>query len=191
MLLGADVMRSFVLAFVVASLLVPTTARAQQTWDAPSERAPERLPMGSPHFGIQIDGGAGLAFDSLDFGGHMAAAFTVDVVLGLRETFRLAFFGESTISPHRQAGAVGVRALFGFDVGPITFRIGAEAGPTIVMGMSSRDLSYVAVGPDAQARFELAGRLLDERNLEIGLALHGGIDGPPAAFADAFVTYVF
>lgn len=189
--MSAPIARALLLGACLALSPAPVAAQDWAASAATAQPAPEqRLPLGNPHAGIQLEGGVGLFVPGLVTGGHVAAAVTLDIVLGLRETFRLAFFGESTTGSALEVVSTGVRFLFGFDLGAATIRIGGECGPNVSIG-SSRDVSWVAIGPNAQARLEIAGRALDDRNLELGVAAHGGLDGGLVVFFDAFVGWVF
>lgn len=161
------------------------TSSRTAAWDNPASEWLVRQPEGSPHLGIQLETGVVVFNSTTDFGtvSPSAAVGTyvfLDVMLDTDETFRVGVFGDFVqlgaavdirdVPPIRRltgGGAVGARALFGIDlIEHLIFRAGIESGFVFPDG---------EFGGSVLGRFELAWRLLDERNLEIGVAAFGGL----------------
>jgi hypothetical protein len=139
-----------------------------------------RRPHGGLHFGVQVEGGFMHALreptrDNLVLPTAGVFAF-LDVTLGERGSFRVGALldiagdlplagGSMALGWFRTAG-VGARLLLGHDVSDdLTFRIGPEVQAVFVRE---------SVGAEIELRLELALRLLEQRNLEIGLGASMG-----------------
>lgn len=192
----ADAQTSVLSSSIPEPVAAPPTPTAPtvERWTAPrvftSERLPEwhnaalehaeRLPHGTPHFGLQLEaGGQGVAGSNVlamqgvgtlvAFGDFTIGSFGV-VRLGAYGSFAAEGQWRSTWS--RVAG-FGARLQGGADIGSAFVRVGVDVGGAVAHGV---------FGVEGQFRVEFGGRLLDARTLELGVGL--GVGVTPLGYLD-------
>ena len=153
---------------------VYTSTRLGVWTNAARDRA-ERLPHGSAHFGLQLEGGGFIIVGRDLAGGLVGMHAFADITTGPFNSFRigvnLSYAPESVRSDARsdvfsRTLGVGLRLSGGADAGNGFFRCGLDLNAALLTD---------AFAFEGGVRLEAGLRLLDHKNLEIGVGATIGL----------------